>query len=894
MLLTKLHIPSVGSSIVHRTSLFEKLNLWLSRKLILVSAPAGFGKSTLISDWIAQNSISSVWFTFDKGDKDSVEFFKYLITGIQTIKPDFGVSILLLFQSPNIPSNESIIQMIINEIIEIKTDLLIVLDDFHLIQTIEITNIVEYLLQYVPSTVHFAILTRSDPALPIARLRSQQQIVELRSLDLSFSVNDISQLFNKKLQISLSNDDIIALERKTEGWIAGLQLAALSLQNNKDISGFIQDLISDNRYIMDYLIEEVLRIQSDDIKDFLLQTSILEQISAPLCNAVLHRNDSQLIIEQLEKNNMFLIPLDNERNVYRYHHLFAQLLKQRLLLNPCYSIDNLHFKACEWFEQNKMYELAIDHAFEIKNYTKCVDLISKIVEDLWQNGQHSTIQRYCELLPEANIMQNIDLSFYYSWILITAGQIQIAEQFLKNAERLSQEIFSNKAASSIAIDSSRKMMGKIAVANAYSLSHEQHSNQIFEYCEKALEYLSTDDLFWYSWAWFSKGIAEYSNGDVLESSVSFNKAFDYSKKTGNIYLISTIAIRMSENDQLLGNYTSAFNKCSEVLRLINDKGVLQITKTEWTFSALYLILGSTHYMWAENDKAFEYLKTAYDLSKNGKDIFLKIYVLMIYIVAMIDLDSDELQEKIEEIDFLIANNSIPPFLHSYYVGWRLFIFIETNKLDEANNFIIDQNIKFKDEITHFNETAYSSYARLLVEQRKLDEAEILLNKLYDFAFIGQRKERVIDSRVSQAILQNLKGNKSEAIIYLIEAMELASKENLLVNFTFSYRYIKDLLEDIYTIQATSKTKISNQFIKNLKLVIEKKEKSKHTQIKYEISLRELETLKLVAQNLSNQEIADKLFISLNTVKTHLKNIFIKLEVDSRAKAVEKARKSFEL
>ena len=351
MLLTKLHIPPVGNNIVHRSGLFEKLNTGLSRKLILVSAPAGFGKTTVVSDWIYQNKIPTAWFSLDNGDNDPADFLSYIISGIQSIHSVFGQNALKLLNSPNKPSVESIASLLINEILNINQNFLLVLDDFHLIKSNEVLKLVSYLLEHIPGNIHIVILTRSDPALSVSRLRSQHQLVELRSSDLSFSANDISVLFNKKLKLGLSIDDVYSLETKTEGWIAGLQLTALSMQGREDISGFIQDLKGDNRYIMDYLMEEVLKIQTDDIKEFLLQTSILEQMSAPLCNAVLNRNDSQLILETLEKNNMFVIPLDTERTWYRYHHLFADLLKQRLHLREKAAIIELHNKASEWFNE---------------------------------------------------------------------------------------------------------------------------------------------------------------------------------------------------------------------------------------------------------------------------------------------------------------------------------------------------------------------------------------------------------------------------------------------------------------------------------------------------------------------------------------------------------------
>jgi LuxR family maltose regulon positive regulatory protein len=314
MLLTKLHIPPAGNNLVHRSDLFGKLNPGLSRKLILISAPAGFGKTTLISDWINQQKIPSAWFSIDKSDNDPVEFLSYIISGIQNINKDFGKSALKLLKSPNKPANVSIASLLINEILNINHNFLLILDDFHMISNSEIFELITYLLDHIPDNIHIVILTRSDPPLPVARLRSKHQLTELRLSDLSFSANDISVLFNKKLKLGLSIEDVYSLEAKTEGWIAGLQLTALSVQGREDISEFIRDLKGDNRYIMDYLIEEVLKVQPDGIKEFLLQTSILEQMSAPLCNAVLNRNDSQLILEKLEINNMFVIPLDGERN----------------------------------------------------------------------------------------------------------------------------------------------------------------------------------------------------------------------------------------------------------------------------------------------------------------------------------------------------------------------------------------------------------------------------------------------------------------------------------------------------------------------------------------------------------------------------------------------------
>jgi LuxR family maltose regulon positive regulatory protein len=889
MLLTKLHIPPAGNNIVHRAELYEKLNIGLSRKLILISAPAGFGKTTVVSDWIDQNKIPAAWLSLDNGDNDPVAFLSYIISGIQGIQKDFGGSSLKLLNSPDKPGYESISNLLINEILNINQDFILVLDDFHLIRSSEVIQLVAYLLEHIPGNIHLVILTRSDPALSVSRLRSQNQLVELRSSDLSFSANDISVLFNKKLKLGLSIDDVYSLETKTEGWVAGLQLTALSMQGREDISEFIRDLKGDNRYIMDYLMEEVLKIQPDEIKEFLLQTSIMEQMSAPLCNAVLNRYDSQSILETLEKTNMFVIPMDDDRNWYRYHHLFADLLKQRFRAQDKLAVTETHNKVCDWFEQHKMFDFAIGHALAVQNYYKCIQLIGEVVEKMWENGQHAAILEYGELLPTDVIRSNPEFSLYYSWILISSGRIQKAKPFLESAELKTRKLIQENELTEGKTEYYKKLLGKISVAFAYLHSHEEHSGKIFDYCKTAMENLSGDDPFWYSWAWFSYGIAHFSNGDLIESSVSFNNAFEYSKKSGNIYLISTIAIRMAENEQQLGRYKSAYKKCSDLLAIINATGYSEIARNEWTYAALFLIMGVSEFMFADLDRGYENLKIAYGLSKKGKDIYLQIFILMVYTALLRELDEAESEKKSVEMEDLIKQHDAPPFLIDTYIGWKIYLLLAKGQPDQANNIISEFGLSLDKEKSYANESAYASYVSLLLAQSKLDEAEKLLAELYTLAKEGKRVERLIALTIYYAILYKKRGNPERAVANLLEAMEMAAEENLLSFFLINRHLTRDLLNEAFRVQATTKTKIPGKFVENLKIALERWDKQKKTSVVIDLSTRELDTLKLIARDLSNQEIADKLFISLNTVKTHLKNINLKLEVDNRTKAVTKAK-----
>jgi len=890
VLLTKLHIPPAGNNTVHRSELYEKLNIGLSRKLILISAPAGFGKTTVVSDWIDQNKIPSAWFSLNDGDNDPADFLSYIILGIQSIHSAFGQGAIKLLNSPNTPSFESVTSLLINEILNINQNFLLVLDDFHLIKSNEVLKLVTYLLEHIPGNIHIVILTRSDPALSVSRLRSQHQLVELRSSDLSFSANDISVLFNKKLKLGLSLDDVYALEEKTEGWIAGLQLTALSMQGREDISGFIKDLKGDSRYIMDYLLEEVLKIQTDDIKEFLLQTSILAQMSAPLCNAVLNRNDSQLILETLEKNNMFVIPLDEERVWYRYHHLFAKLLNQRLQQKDKESINDLHNKAGEWFKNNAMPLLAIEHAINTENFEKSLLFLGEIVETMWKNGQHAAIMKYGDLLPDELIKKNADFCLYYAWILIIAGQIQKAEPFLVSAEKITMQIINDKNSSIEDVRYNKKMLGKISVAFAYMNSLLARSEKIFDYSKTAMENLSEDDPLWFSWGWYSIGIAHSVRENFKGSIDAYEKALEYGKKSGNIYLISTIAINLVYIESRMGLYNSAYKKCSDLLTFMKESSYLQIAKSESTFAGLYSCMAGIEYMRTDFDDALENIKTAYNLCKNESNNSFKVVVLTVYSSTLFGRgDPAGALKMLTDAEDIIKQNKIAPVVVSMFIALKGILLIELNQLDKANNFFKEYGLRLDKEISYLDENGYCPYALLLIIEMKFGEAEILLSKLLKLAQAANRIERIIEIKVIYAILNKASGDKEKALVNLIEALEYSSNDNILMAFIDNLDRIRDLLDEIFKIQAITKTKIPKKLIDKLKLAIEKKEKHKKINVEADLSARELDALKLIAENLTNQEIADKLFISLNTVKTHAKNIFLKLEVDSRIQAVTKAK-----
>lgn len=888
MLLTKLHISPPGTQTVHRGELFEKLAAGLKTKLTLISAPAGFGKTTLLSDWIIQQQIPAAWYSIDHNDNDASGFLSYIIRSIQRIYPQFGDSALKLLHSPKQVGLEPVAGLLINEILSFPTHLLLVLDDFHLIHSREVLNLLAYFIEHLPENFHLAILTRADPILPLAKLRSQQQLVELRLADLSFSDSEIDFLFNRKLKLRLSAVDIQSLANKTEGWIAGLQLLALSLRDRPDSSAFIRDFKGDNRYIMDYLIEEVLKVQTPEIKEFLLKTSLLGQLSGPLCDAVLGRNDSQKVLEMLEQNNVFIVSLDTERKWYRYHHLFADLLRQRLLLRDQTEVLQLHQKASSWFEQNQMYPWAIEHVLQTRNYEQAIKLLVQVAEPMWEKGHHSSIMKYGDLLPLDTVAKNPRFSLFYAWVLITAGKATKAAPLLADAAKITDEKINGVHTPRESIDGERKLAGKIAVAIAYQHSLTGRPELILEYGRRAFDNLSEDDPLWFSWGWYVMGMAELAGEKLFESTEALRKALIFGKRSGNIYLITTIATTLAFNEGRLGLYKLSYQRSVDLLGFLKENGYGALVKTDWTFAVLYANMAAIRYFWADLEGAAENIKIAYNLCMTESDMTSKVLVLIVYSVVLHGQgDLAGAEAKIQETEAIIQKNKINPFRESMYIGWKAIFLISQNELLKARDFLASHDVPGDKPISYADEYRYIAFALLLMAERKLDDAYQMFSQLYKMASAQSRVERMIEIKIFIAIIQQANGEKQKALDSLTESLTFAAEDEILMSHLNYHDKISPLLQEIFKDQAIGKIKLPNRFINKLKDKIEQRKKL--SSINFGFTTRERDALQLMAENLSNQEIADKLFISLNTVKTRLKSLYIKLEVDSRSKAVEKAK-----
>ncbi len=421
LLATKLYLPPPRPRVVRRSRLLERLNAGLHRKLTLISAPAGFGKTTLVSEWVAGCGRPVAWLSLEEGDSDPTRFLTYLVAALQTIAPTVGTGLMGALQSPQPSPAESMLTALLNEITTMPDAFMLVLDDYHLIDARAVDAALSFLLEHLPPQMHLVITTREDPQMPLARLRVQGQLTELRAADLRFTASEAAAFLTEVMCLGLSAADIATLEERTEGWIAGLQLAALSMQGRQDIPGFIRAFAGDNRYIVDYLVEEVLERQPEGVRSFLLQTAILDRLHGSLCDAITGQVDGKVRLEVLERGNFFVVPLDDRRQWYRYHHLFAEVLSAHLRTEQPEQIASLHRRASVWYEQHGSPVDAIRHALAAADFDRAADLIELAWPAMDRSLQSATWRGWVKALPDELVRARPVLCVGYAWALLDGG-----------------------------------------------------------------------------------------------------------------------------------------------------------------------------------------------------------------------------------------------------------------------------------------------------------------------------------------------------------------------------------------------------------------------------------------------------------------------------------------
>jgi LuxR family maltose regulon positive regulatory protein len=905
ILATKLYIPPPRPKIVSRPHLIEKLNAGLSavRKLTLISAPAGFGKTTLLSEWGANCGRLVAWFSLDEGDNDSVRFLIYLVTALQTIRPNVGEDVLRILQSPQPPPPESILTALLNEITAIQDNFILVIDDYHLVESKEVDKALTFLIEHQPPQMHLVITTREDPNLPLARLRVRGQLTELRALDLRFTPSEAAEFLNQVMGLNLTAKDIAALEARTEGWIAGLQLAALSLQGHQNVPEFIHAFAGDHRYIVDYLVEEVLQRQPESVRSFLLQTSILDRLNGSLCEAVTGQYGSKARLETLQRGNFFLIPLDDKRYWYRYHHLFADVLHMHLLAEQPDQVPAMHRRASEWYAQNGSPADAIRHALAGGDFERAANLIELASPAMGRNRQATALFGWLKSLPTELLRARPVLSVAYAHLLLDGGAVEGIEDRLRDAEWWLDTTADNRAqpgahsAAMVVVDDEafRRLPGAIAVARAGLALARGDVAGTAKYARQVLDLLPEDDHLNRGGTAGFMGLAAWRSGDLDEAHRAFADGMAHLQMAGNISDVIGGAVTLADIWLAQGRPREAMRTYEQALQLATAWSEPFLRGT----ADIYVGLGELNCEYNDLRAATQHLQRSKELGEHtGFSQNRYRWPAAMARIRGAQGDLDGALTLLHEAEQLYVNAFSPNVRPIPALKTR--VWVAQGKLGEALGWAHEQGLSADDPLSYLHEFDHITLARVLLARYKHDHTDSairdaigLLERLLNAAQAGGRMGSVIEILGLQALAHQTQGDIPAALKPLQRALTLAEPEGYIRIFLDEGQPIAQLLRE------AAARSIQPGYTGKLLAGFETEGQSSAGEAPLQItpasqplieplSQRELEILRLFKTELSGPEIARELVIALSTVRTHTKSIFGKLNVNDRRAAVKRA------
>ncbi len=885
ILKTKLFIPPLRATFVSRARLIKKLNNGLERQLTLISAPAGFGKTTIVSEWAQGlgDGYQVAWLSLGENDNSLHRYLFYLVASLQERIDHIGDEMLELLQSPQLPGVESLLILLINDLVDYPEHVLLVLDDYHLIGDLEIHQAMEFLVENAPKQFHLVVVTREEPLLHLARLRARDQLAELRARDLRFTNDEAAEFLNHVMGLNLSGEEVSALEERTEGWIAGLQLAALSMRGRDDIAGFVMAFDGSHRYVMNYLIEEVLEQQPEDVQDFLLKTAILDKLSGSLCDALTSRKDSQQQLEQLEQANLFVIPLDNERSWYLYHHLFADLLRQKLAHSHADDLPRLHQQASEWYEQADFLQDAIQHAIAAGDHERTAELAERYWPD-W-NAPYQML-KWVSTLSDEIVFDRPVLGVAYAQALMNAGELEAADKRLKDVEKL----LAHPDAKMIIVDEAQFEMlpASIATWRAYHARAVGDTPSTIQYIEQALKLLPEDDLSNRSTLFGMLALSHWANGELEKAYQVFSKDVflnDQYKITGSFVL--------ADMKRELGQLREAQQICDQSLKLAEAHDPPMPQGTEITYS----YFGELYWEQGELEQAAQTVVSAKSL---GEKVDLPVWKQYWFITkAKIEGSLGNLDAALDLLDEAsrqFVRTPVPVVRPIPAMQAR--IWIRQGQLGKSQQWVTEQGLTTGDAISYMRLYEHITLAHLLIAQyRREKEPEIagkateFLDRLLEAAIDRKWIRSVIEILILRALLDKEQGFASSAIAHLEHALVLAEPEGFVQVFIDEGPEMASLLYEALT------RDIAPRHVQHLLAVYPAHDKEREPSTSQPedpywvepLSKRESEILALIAEGGTNQEVAAKAFLSLNTVKAHTRRIYRKLGVNSRMQAIIKAR-----
>jgi ATP/maltotriose-dependent transcriptional regulator MalT len=887
MLKTKLFIPPVRANCIVRPRLAEQISRGLDRALVLISAPAGYGKTTLVSSWLREINVPSAWLSLDEGDNDPIRFLQYLIAALQRIVPTLRSDLAGLLQGMQPAPFDATTSLLINEIAENSAPFVLVLDDFHVIHSSAILEMLAFLLEHVPPQMHLVLLARTDPPLPLARLRARDQLVDIRANQLRFTLDEIAVFMNTVMGLKLSADDIAAMGARTEGWIAGLQLAALSMQSCQDIHGFVSAFTGSHYYVMDYLVEQVLKLQSEKVRSFLLQTSALDRMCGPLCNAVVQADatepmDGQAMLEALEQMSLFVIPLDDERRWYRYHHLFADVLNRHLEHLFPNHLPELHRRASQWYEQNDIIPEAIQHALMAGDQHRAVRLVEQNGCTLIMRGEVVTLLRWIQAV-ESHLRTHPWMAIQKAWALSLTGRLDQVEPTLQPAEC---EISLLEPTIEVKI-----MLGTIAAARAHSANMQGEAHLAAELARQALEYLPDGDPFpasMRSVATAILGDASWIAGNVEEARLGYTEAVRIGQAANSIHVVIIANANLAHILMELGRLHQAARLYSETLQMATRPDGQQSPLADRAHAGL----GWVSLEWNYLEAAAQHTQQCIALCRQwGNCDLLAVGYVMSARLEHAQGNRDKAQEAMRAAEQLASEGRLSSRRSIWVKSALARLWMAQENLDRLSQLVQETGLRLEDitqeaEIPYSREPEYFILLRLLLAQGDYDAARALSDRLLRRAEATHRMGQVIETLVLESLALQGKKDMPQALTVLEKALSLAQPEGYVRVFLDEGEPMAKLLY-----QAKSRRTGAGYAAELLSAMGSASGAAQPPpQLLIEpLSMREIQVLRLIEAGHSNQEIAAKLVISIPTVKRHISNIYAKLGVESRTQAISRGR-----
>ena len=878
LLRTKFFVPPIRSSQIARPRLSQLIDGGLDRALILVSAPAGYGKTTLVSSWLKETKIPSAWLSLDGGDNDPVRFLQYLIATLSPLASGVEAEAPGMLQRNQPSQFENVINLLVNELASFPEPFVLVLDDFHVIQSESVLKILAYLLEHLPPQMHLALLSRTDPLLPLSRLRARNKLTDIRADQLRFTRDEIAAFLNDVMGLALSAEDLSAMETRTEGWIASLQLAALSMQSIKDIHGFVAAFTGSHHYVMDYLVEEVLGLQTKKVGNFLMQTSILDHMCGPLCESVIDANpeepvDGQAMLEALERMNLFVIPLDDERRWYRYHHLFADMLRKRLEQHYPDSLPRLHQRASRWFEQNGLASEAIRHSLTGGDQERAIQLIEQYGPLLLMSAELNALSGWIKAV-EARSQAHPWIHIIKAWLSILTGQPERAEEEFQPAEKL---ISSRKPDTNIKL-----MQGAMATGRSYRSFMEGDTNRTAIFAREAVKILPDLDLTSRSIRGIATallGEASLMNGELESALQACTEAKQIGQASGNVPVVIIVNCALGRIFTEQGLLHQAAEMYAEALQIATrPDGRKMVTAGE-----PYTELSQVSYEWNDLENALEQAHSCVALCRqSGQETFQATGSIMLARLERIHGNTKTAVENMNIAEKLMKEHHFA-FKYTIWVKHALVrLWIALGDLEKASHIVEESGITTHDEIPYLREPEFLALLRLLLAQGDYDASLALSKRLLHQAETGKRAGRVIEVLVLQALIYQGIKDLDHALAALKRALSLARPEGYIRTFVDEGEPMLRLLH------LARSRQIETEYVTALLSVFEKTTgptQPPHKLLTEPLTAREVEVLNLIKAGCSNQDIADRLVISMPTVKRHISNIYTKLGVKSRTQAV---------